>query len=693
MAPEQRLGRPADARSDQFSFCVTLYEALYGELPFDGRGDDYARNVVHGRRRNPPAGSDVPRWLRLILLRGLSVAAGDRFGSMDELLAVLRDDPGIARRRWLGVAGGAVLLLGAGLGLRHARPAAEPPCHGAERKLAGVWDDERKHAVHAAFVATGGANAEDAYARTAGALDDYARGWVAMHTDACEATQVRGEQSAEMLDLRVECLGEHLEELRAQVDVFTHADAATVSKSVQAARALPRVQACADAAALRAPVRPPSDEQKRARVDGLPRRPREGESRAARGAIRRARSRERPAPPPRPPPSATAPSRPKRSSSSATCKTTRGTTRPRSARSAARSPRRSPGATKRRGRARSSRSSRRWDFARRASPRGTSGPSSPKPRRSDRAIRSSKASSRGTRGASTCARTSTTKRARRSRSASRSGSRRWARRTTPWPVRSPTSGNVFFLEGKADAARAQYTRSLAITENVLGPESPSLAPNLNNLGELSLGRGDDEAADKSLERARALWERALGPDHPKVALALYNLARTRRAEGDLVTSEAMAERALAIWQKALPAEHPDVALGMHGVAEGLRAKGDYAGALAEEEKSLAMREKIFGPNGYALAESLVSIGETRLAEGLAPVAIAPLTRAVTILETRPESATDLGRGRFDLAKALARSDEAKSRATAEEAREAYARGTGRLAGEKVAEIDAWLAGH
>ena len=44
MAPEQFLGEASDERSDQFSFCVALYEALYGAASVRGR---------HARRPRP----------------------------------------------------------------------------------------------------------------------------------------------------------------------------------------------------------------------------------------------------------------------------------------------------------------------------------------------------------------------------------------------------------------------------------------------------------------------------------------------------------------------------------------------------------------------------------------------------------------------------------------------------------------
>ena len=109
MAPEQHAGH-TDSLSDQFSFCVTLYEALYGSRPF--RGDtlpEQVAAVTTGEVEPAPARSPVPRWLREVVLRGLAADPEARWPSMQALLQALHADP--SRKRWA-LAGGAVVAGG-----------------------------------------------------------------------------------------------------------------------------------------------------------------------------------------------------------------------------------------------------------------------------------------------------------------------------------------------------------------------------------------------------------------------------------------------------------------------------------------------------------------------------------------------------------------------------------------------------
>ena len=99
IAGEQYLGRVVDFRADQFAFCVALWEALYGELPFAGDNElDYAGAVVAGRVRAPKDEGEVPTWIRGILERGLRPDPAARYPTMQALLADLEcDDPPAVR--------------------------------------------------------------------------------------------------------------------------------------------------------------------------------------------------------------------------------------------------------------------------------------------------------------------------------------------------------------------------------------------------------------------------------------------------------------------------------------------------------------------------------------------------------------------------------------------------------------------
>jgi eukaryotic-like serine/threonine-protein kinase len=270
MAPEQFLGHPVDARTDQFSFCVALYVAIVGEHPFGGGAlEDMARAVCQGQLRPPPRPDPLPRWLRRVLARGLAVDPEDRYPSMKALLGALGRDP---RRRLLVAAGVALPLLALGASAVLASRAVDDPhllCQVSPQSWAGVWDGTRATAVDQAFAATHKPYAARAAAGVRAALDQYVQRWNHAYTEACEATRVRGAQSEEMLDKRMLCLDERKRDLRALTDSFVAADAKVVAAAAQQTASLGELADCNDVHALAEQVPPPKDPAVRARVDDL----------------------------------------------------------------------------------------------------------------------------------------------------------------------------------------------------------------------------------------------------------------------------------------------------------------------------------------------------------------------------------------------------------------------------------------
>jgi tetratricopeptide (TPR) repeat protein len=232
MSPEQHEGRAVDARSDQFAYCVTLFQALHGVRPFSG--DTYpelARAVVEGRIDEPER-SNLPAWLERVVRRGLDTTPARRHRSMDALLEAL--ERGAGRRRRLLMTGAAVTIIGAvavGGGLLARGGGGGAVCTDAGRHLAGVWDASRSKRVHDALRRAGVPGVGERWGLVRRQLDDYALAWAAAHTEACRATRVHKEQSEAMLQLRMSCLDDRRSELESAVeqleaakpDVLVHA--------------------------------------------------------------------------------------------------------------------------------------------------------------------------------------------------------------------------------------------------------------------------------------------------------------------------------------------------------------------------------------------------------------------------------------------------------------------------------------
>ncbi|MEM6997054.1 MAG: serine/threonine-protein kinase, partial [Myxococcota bacterium] len=256
MAPEQHEGDAGDERSDQYAFCVTLFEALYGVRPFRATA---RKELVACKRelkiRATPGDRRVPGGLRKIVLRGMSPAPDKRWPSVESLLHALESF--LARRRRVAIVGG-LSVLAAAASASAWSTAIGDPCAETVAPIEAVWSDETRDAVALAFAATEAGGADATWARVAESLDDYAERWRSGRRDACQAHR-GGAQSETLLDRRMACLDEALRSLDGVLGALGAADADVVVHADAAAASLPRIERCGDADAMLAEVAPPQD--------------------------------------------------------------------------------------------------------------------------------------------------------------------------------------------------------------------------------------------------------------------------------------------------------------------------------------------------------------------------------------------------------------------------------------------------
>jgi len=629
MAPEQHQLQRADARADQFAFCVAFYEALYGERPFAGKEYEEIRaSVMAGEVRPAPARATVPSRLRRIAVRGLAVDPAGRYPSMEALLADLEKDPRVARRRvLLGAAAAGLAGVAAWFAVQ-----GNVRCKDGPSRLAGVWDAPVKASVEKAFLGTGKPYAPDVYQRVSKVLDERAAAWVSMYRDSCEATHVRGEQSAQLLDARTGCLERRRTELSALAAQLSSAPGADIlNRALEAAYALPRLEACANRDALLAAVPLPSDPAAVARIG------------AAREALARAQAQLR-------------------------------TSRFKDAMETVKS---IEGGVKAAGHAPLTAE---WLALRGAAEQEMNNPAAEETLRLA-AIEAAKAKNdallaqvwmnsidvignRRGRPAEALALEAPALGAVERAGGSvflrgkllaavasvlhHKGDDPRAQEVAQEAVRileqapggeSPelalaltVHGYVLFGQHRMEEARSSFQRALGIRQRLLGPVHKAVATSFDNLAMVYGEMGESEQALPQSRQAVSILEQVVGPDNSAVADSLSNQALILTGLGRYDEALQAHRRVLAIREKVYDGDHPNVAASLRNLAYTLQIQRKHAEALPYLERALAMDEKILGPKHREVGATHASVAQSLCATGRREDGMKHVQQALAIYE-------------------------------------------------------------
>ncbi len=735
MAPEQWLGAVTDARTDQFAFCVTLWEALYHQRPYGETLAELARAVPEGRRREPPGRTGVPTWLRDVLERGLATSPDARWPDMSSLLAALAGGAGRRRRRLAAAAGSlfAAGLAGLAIYTQLAEQQRVQVCEAAGAGVRKLWDDAAREQLHASLLATRVSYATMTFEHLTPVLDDFADAWQATQTELCLRHAVTREMDTQLAERGYGCLLEARWSLEALLTVLAEREPGSVQPAISAASRLPAPASCLDPAWLAQRSSLPADEATRSEVAGVRRelararattatgRHREGAARAQALVVRADATGWRPL--------------------AAQVRVLAGDLFDRAgdpaqaerlledgfyiavelgedgiAADAATSLADVVGDNQVRfeeglrwGRLASGMIDRlgQKDGTRAAAlagalagvheARGDHAASEPHAARALAlweqllgADHPSTAIAVNNLAIALC-NLGRTAEARQMLERSLASTRRALGPTHPNVAAILNNlGNIHLTDDELDAAQVLFEQALKIRETSLGPDHPTLAISLLNLAGVAVARDDFGAAQRFNERAVALYERSGSAEHPELATAIEHTALIHRGRGELDAALAAQTRAQTIRERRFGRSHPETALGLHNLGDIQRARGELADAERSYTAAIEIHERTDGPNDPQLVGPLRGLGETAVLRGQPQRALALFERAVAIGALDPASPRTLAEARFSLARALHPTDPARAHALAIAA-VAGIRGTDAHAQAQRAEVTAWLA--
>ncbi len=682
MAPEQFCGGVVDARADQFAFCVALYEALHGRRPFSGGSAGELRKAVLTERAAAVTAPGLPRRVQRAIARGLSTNADDRFATMTELLTALSQ-----RRRFTTVAlvGGGAAVAAAVATMFLVRPSEPRRCENAATEIATVWNPQRRAAIARAFAATNAPRATDTWTEADRALERYTTSWTAMHTSACQATRVHGQQSETVLDLRMACLARRRARLDGLLDELSRPDAAVVGHTRDAVAGLARVEDCEDVETLARRIPRPSDPAARRAYDDL-------EAQVERAETLFDVGRQADAIPILEAVLAT-PGLDHLAAIEATARRVRA----RIHLEGGENEQAEQALFRAAVRAQEARAddlaatisidlayvlatrlskleeARRWiELA--AAAMGESGSPTLRARHASMQARLLQAEGK-------------LPEAERVQRAAIELVRRHAPNSTLDAELHDALGTIVGMLGRGDEAVAMFERALTIREATYGSVHALSASTRTHLaGTLARLRRYDEAR-RHFDAALASQEALVGPDGFPVSFVLSNLGQMLQEQGKLDEARAVLERALAIREKVLGPDHPQVARTLANLAFVDLDMKAFERARARFERADKITVAALGPDHPSRADQLEAIGLTWIGSGAPARAIAPIERALALRAgTDPVS---IAGTQANLARALWTSgrDRGRGRAMATAARAVLVE-----AGETnaVSDLDGWL---
>ena len=272
MAPEQHQGRIPDHRADQYAFCITLFEAIWGRRPFDGSSaQELAAQKARGLRgRVPSPRVRVPLSVRRCIFRGLHPNPNHRHRNMHVLLAELER---ASKWRPLSVAVVAGMATGlAGIVAIQSSDPPQDPCHEGRDAIHSVWTPEVRDQLELEFSRASSRVGQAHFESAAKHIDRFAVRWSSQYDDACRATWQRGEQSQARLRSRLSCLRHRVHGLDAVLQLLQDPDPAIVRRATDIVLSLPSVDDCSDPRRLPRVSATPPDPLDAARVDDARRR-------------------------------------------------------------------------------------------------------------------------------------------------------------------------------------------------------------------------------------------------------------------------------------------------------------------------------------------------------------------------------------------------------------------------------------